>query len=456
MVVGEGSLWSQCADAQSWTEVAVLNGRDFGEIRYGCSVACNGDTIMVGADIETTVAEWGGAVHVYYGNDWSEVQRLVPSDASEYGLFGDNMSMSGDTAIIGNGRIDGGNVYIFQREDGVWNELQILTETTLVSSQLFGNDVAIDADTAVVAAGREEGRGAVYVYGRTDDLWTQQQRLTASNAADGDLFGMTVALAADTLVVGKRSNPSASDQRAMAYVFVRTNGVWAEQSWLTNPSEGVPLDGKYASSVATDGTTILVSGQIGEGPVRGVFVYRQSGTDWRLEQTLVGPEGDGASTRIPMHVKGDRIWFVSVNQETHNIYKFVLEDGVWVQGEKLVFSGSERYPSELAVCGNTLVISITDEETNCGEIHIFRNPSLDQGGHNQDMGAGDGQGGNEPVLGKQNLDGGMPDNHKDRDNGGCGCTVRSGSSTPLLVIVFICLIGFLVLVGVKQRSSGES
>ncbi|HRV37021.1 MAG TPA: FG-GAP repeat protein, partial [Desulfomonilia bacterium] len=44
--------------------------------------------------------------------------------------------------------------------------------------------------------------GAVYVFTRTGDTWTQQAYIKASNTDENDLFGYSVALSGDTLAVG--------------------------------------------------------------------------------------------------------------------------------------------------------------------------------------------------------------------------------------------------------------
>ena len=45
--------------------------------------------------------------------------------------------------------------------------------------------------------------GAVYVFTRNGDVWTQQAYLKASNADAGDQFGVSVAISGDTLAVGR-------------------------------------------------------------------------------------------------------------------------------------------------------------------------------------------------------------------------------------------------------------
>ena len=83
-----------------------------------------------------------------------------------------------------------------------------------------GNAVAVDGDLMVVGAARSDvngfpDTGAAFVYRRsdngtpsdtTDDFWQQQARLTASDAAQSDFFGISVAISGETVVVGSYPN----------------------------------------------------------------------------------------------------------------------------------------------------------------------------------------------------------------------------------------------------------
>ncbi len=87
-------------------------------------------------------------------------------------------------------------------------------EAKLTASDAAGNDwlgwsVALSGDTALVGAYFDDNAGgtnagSAYVFTRTGGVWTQQAKLTASDAAVGDIFGVSVALSGDTAVVGAR------------------------------------------------------------------------------------------------------------------------------------------------------------------------------------------------------------------------------------------------------------
>jgi hypothetical protein len=86
--------------------------------------------------------------------------------------------------------------------------------------------VAISGDTVVVGAYLEDGagsdRGAAYVFERNQDganNWDQIHKLTGSDAADDDLFGNSVAISGNTVVVGAYREDGTGGDRGAAYVF---------------------------------------------------------------------------------------------------------------------------------------------------------------------------------------------------------------------------------------------
>lgn len=93
----------------------------------------------------------------------------------------------------------------------------------------FGRAMATDGERLVVGApgdtvAGDAKRGSVYVYVRTEEAWTLEDKLTANDGAAGDEFGGAVAISGNTIVVGAalRNEKSDVDQGA-AYVFVSSS-----------------------------------------------------------------------------------------------------------------------------------------------------------------------------------------------------------------------------------------
>jgi len=155
-------------------------------------------------------------------DNWGQVKKLLASDAQAFDWFGLRVSISGDTAVVaarheGAGGVAAGAAYVYQRnESGAdnWGEVKKLTASNAQAFGVFGESVAISGDTAVVGAYLEDAGsspsdndnfGAAYVFQRDQggaDNWGQVTKITASDAQSGDLFGRSVAVSSGIAVVG--------------------------------------------------------------------------------------------------------------------------------------------------------------------------------------------------------------------------------------------------------------
>src|SRR5579875_2803620 len=190
---------------------------------------------------------------------------------------------------------------------------QKLTAGDAAANANFGWSVAVsgDGNTALVGAYRANpsglvAAGAAYVFVRSGTTWSQQQKLTASDAAANDNFGTSVALSADgnTALVGayKADLPSSLTDAGAAYVFVRSGMAWSQQQKLI-ASDGALFD-NFGTSVAlsADGNTALIGAYNADlpgptNPIRqnagAAYVFVRSGSVWSQQQKLIA--GDFAA-----------------------------------------------------------------------------------------------------------------------------------------------------------------
>jgi hypothetical protein len=188
----------------TWSEQQVITSSDQppGQ-RFGYSVALDGDTLMVGAPDDNDVASRAGAVYVYVtdGTTWTEQQKLTASDGSLDAELGQVIALRGNDAVIGAplpAPDFEGAAYFFTRDGTVWTEQQKLTHPEPFVGDVFGRRVALDGDTLLVCchldddAGQDSG--SVFVYTRTDGVWSEEQKLVATDGEADDAFGFAVAL----------------------------------------------------------------------------------------------------------------------------------------------------------------------------------------------------------------------------------------------------------------------
>ena len=118
-------------------------------------------------------------------------------------------------------------------------QLYRLTANDGEANDSFGWSVAASGNTVVVGAyndtvGNNVLQGSAYVFIRSGDIWAFQQKLTANDGGVNNLFGYSVAINGDTIVVGAPHDKTGTNAfQGSAYVFTRSGGVWLFQKKLT-------------------------------------------------------------------------------------------------------------------------------------------------------------------------------------------------------------------------------
>src|SRR6266540_2641401 len=199
---------------------------------------------------------------------FTQHQKLEASDPAAFDGFGFSVAISGETVVVGALFDDGaaglqqGSAYVFARSGGVWTQQQKLLASDAAAGDAFGESVAISGETVVVGAQFDDdvagdNQGSAYVFARSDGVWSQQQKLLASDAAAGDSFGVSVAISGETVVVGAPFDAGAAgNSQGSAYVFARSGGVWSQQQKLE--ASDAALGDQFGFSVAVSAGTVVV------------------------------------------------------------------------------------------------------------------------------------------------------------------------------------------------------
>ena len=238
---------------------------------FGNSVSISDDTAVVGAveDDDKGVDSGSAYVFRYNGSAWVQEAKLTASDGEADDYFGVSVSISGDMVVVGAYGDDGvpansGSAYIFRYDGNNWVEEAILTASDGAEGDLFGYSVSISGDTVVVGAvfGDDNSvtdSGSAYVFVRyldgTDYTWEQEAKLTASDAAEGDYFGYSVSISDNTVVVGAVEDDDKGVDSGSVYVFSH-DGTWVEDTKLT-ASDAAEGD-YFGNSVSISGDTVIV------------------------------------------------------------------------------------------------------------------------------------------------------------------------------------------------------
>ena len=234
---------------------------------FGWSVSISGNYAIVGARKDDNDGTNSGSAYIYVrdGQSWTEQTNLAASDAEAFNEFGWSVSISGNYAIVGapvddNGGTDKGSAYIFVRDGESWTVQAKLTASDAAGGENFGNSVSISGDYAIVGAYEDDddgtNSGSAYLFVRDGQNWTEQAKLTASDATTSDLFGWSVSISGDYAIVGAIWDDDAGGTAGSAYLFVRDGQSWTEQAELT-ASDAAAFD-QFGYSVSISGEYAII------------------------------------------------------------------------------------------------------------------------------------------------------------------------------------------------------
>ncbi|QDV05985.1 hypothetical protein Poly30_14890 [Planctomycetes bacterium Poly30] len=239
-----------------------------------------------------------GAVAVFAesGGRWVEVARLDDASRSDGDLFGMSVAVEGEFILVGAPRDDefapdGGAVYVFRGSGGNWVRTQKIRPTDIGQHDYFGHDLAMAGDHGVVSAYNDDDQGvnagAAYVLDLVGNNWSVGQKLMSREGGNFDLFGTSVAMVEDTIIVGAPQNedadPEAVSDEGAVFVFEwsRTIGEWYETMALRpgdpNPQHRFGIDVAIGNDLIVVGAANSDVGVLNSG---SAHIFRQRSRDW--------------------------------------------------------------------------------------------------------------------------------------------------------------------------------
>ncbi len=301
-----GSVYVFTRTDTTWTQQAKLLASD-GETgdNFGYSISLSGDTALIGAKTDDDNGLDSGSAYIFIRSDttWTQQGKLLASDGAVEDYFGYSVSLSGDTALIGVpyddiDDIDYGSAYVFTRTDTTWTQEAKLIASDGGWSDQFGNSVSISGDTALIGAHwditNEFHAGSAYVFTRTGTTWTEQQKLFASDGSLDDTFGVSVSLDGDTALIGAFGDDDVGGESGSAYIFIRSDTTWTLQKKIL-ASDGAPQH-YFGVSVSLSGDTTLIGTYN-----NSAYVFTRTGTTWTQQQKLLASDnGDSFGQTISL------------------------------------------------------------------------------------------------------------------------------------------------------------
>lgn len=253
-----GAAYVYTRVASTWSSQLYLKASNTGlEDWFGYDLGLSGQTLVVGAPLESShatgingdqsdnSAKYSGAAYVFQlaGEVVYQDAYIKASNTDNGDYFGTAVAIDGATLVIGaryeagsaagvngddtdNSLPDAGAAYVFAKSGSTWSQQAYLKTATTSGPDRFGMSVAISGDHIVVGAPYERSKatgndgdqtdtsvitaGAAFRFTRTGSTWSQDSYLKSSNTEWADRFGLSVAIAGDTVFCGAAGEDSGS------------------------------------------------------------------------------------------------------------------------------------------------------------------------------------------------------------------------------------------------------
>ncbi|XMO87071.1 T9SS type A sorting domain-containing protein [Algibacter sp. AS12] len=380
----------------NWIQVQKLESPDYNQFdHFGYSVAISGDYIFVGAwgeDRDATNSNFldaAGAVYVFQKQPsglFGFVQKIVASDREALNAFGYTVAVDGDYALVspvrhdydasGNNFLDdAGAAYVFELDSGgTWNEVQKIVASDRAAFDYFGQ-LAISVNGNYIAIGSygededENGMnvipsaGSAYIFERgTNGIWSETQKIVASDRSQGVFFGWSIGVNGNHVVVGSNQD---NEFRGAAYTFERNaNGIWNQTQKLI-ASNAFPGD-RFGQDVDIDGNRIVVGSHLKD----------------------IGSQGDDGAAYIFENKAGvwtETAFIYDAFNKTSEYFGF----SVAISGDFAIVGAyrdeeDENEENNLAFAGATFMFDVNEPNTlsvaetfNVSDFKVFPNPTHD-------------------------------------------------------------------------------
>lgn len=393
-VIAGGSVLQAAPVFTALTELKAADGE--AEDEFGRSVAISGDTVVIGAwrdDVGANIEQGSAYVYVFNGTSWNFQQKLTASDGVASADFGNAVSIQGNTIVVGASttkigtNVQQGKVYVFTRSGTQWTQTQALTASDGDRLDHFGSDVSLDGNTLLIGAGEDTvagkfSQGSAYVFVKNGATWTQQQKLIGPDSLADNFFGDSVSVSGDWLMIGARNHKVGSEvAQGAAYAYQKVGNTWTfKQKLLASNASGFQ---RFGFDVCVKEDTAIVSKETGSS-----HIFVKTGSTW-AEQAMLNPADYEGSNRfgISVSLEGDRAVVgsrskVGANSSQGAIYVFERTGTQWAQKEKLIVpsgKSNDYFGHSVGLSGGTIIggapLVYEGTKYSQGAAYVFQDPS---------------------------------------------------------------------------------
>ncbi|KAJ5077095.1 hypothetical protein M0811_00415 [Anaeramoeba ignava] len=194
-----------------------------------------------------------------------------------------------------------------------WLERYLLKSSNPSNKSNFGNSVSISDDFIAVGSpyktiGNSTSQGEVNIFKFNGTNWNNYQTIIASDGESNDLFGFSVDLYNNYLVIGAyEADVGNNTDQGKAYIF-RNNGTQWNQEAILIASDGEAY-GRFGFSVGIYNNSVIIGSfsptlyenhiknsapNPNSNPKEKAYIFRNNGTQWNQEAILTSKDPQGS------------------------------------------------------------------------------------------------------------------------------------------------------------------
>ncbi|RYY74728.1 MAG: hypothetical protein EOO52_10345 [Gammaproteobacteria bacterium] len=363
-----------------WTHQAYFKPRfNLSGLSFGFSLALSGDgtTLAVGtvADnfLTSGVKSLTTTACVDPSNSDSSlsVASSVSSSVSSSKSSLTSLSGNSSSSSLFAGGIESGAVYVYRLVEGTWVEEAYVKPSDSNNSDFFGTSITLSQDGNLMAVGAPEedskdsgstnatitlegiteylDTGAVYIFEKPGDTWTEQVKIKPTVVGWKQSFGASVALSLDgnTLAVGApndwskavgvNGNPNDYEYKVLvfadyslsryrilptedstfgigaAYIFSKLGSTWSQEAYLKPPTNLFRYHFGMSLSLSGNGNVLAVGSMLESSQAKGIngdvldtsanesgaaYVFKRAENSWSQTSTYVKAPNSDANDRF--------------------------------------------------------------------------------------------------------------------------------------------------------------
>jgi len=276
----------------AWSLAQTIEG---GSERFGSAVSVSGSTAAVAAP--------GGrqsrgevAVYATSADGWRLEATLTAPDTARGLAFGSSVAAAGDVIAVGapGANQRAGTVYVFERRDGLWGDGVAVEMPGSTDNDRFGISLIVRGDRiAVGAPGADRQTGVVLVFAKDGETgsWEFERRITAPSSSGGEMFGTSIAMAGNDVIVGA---PGFGNREGAVYRFMDDPSAPYSSVELIAP-ESRNFRSSFGNAVAAS-EDVIIAGAVGHDNFEGAaFPLVATAGTTAAGDVLVNDTGEYAS-----------------------------------------------------------------------------------------------------------------------------------------------------------------